>query len=76
MRVLAAEFSYLLSRIDWPLLDQLELQLKEAAANATEDELAAEQAKRSTVVKSFEREPSSSASNPRAAESSIGPPTS
>ena len=37
------------------LLDQLELQLEEAEANATEDELAAEQAKRSTVVKSFAR---------------------
>jgi hypothetical protein len=39
--VLAAQFSYLPSRIDWPLLDQLELHLKEAAANAIEDELAA-----------------------------------
>lgn len=37
------------------LLDQLELQLAEAEADATEDELAAEQAKRSTSVKSFER---------------------
>ena len=37
------------------LLDQLELQLEEAKADATEDELAAEQAKRSTLVKSFER---------------------
>ena len=37
------------------LLDQLELQLEEAEADATEDELAAEQAKRSTIVKSFER---------------------
>jgi transposase len=37
------------------LLDQLELQLEEAEADATEDELAAEQAKRSTLVKSFER---------------------
>ena len=37
------------------LLDQLELQLEEAEANATEDELAAEQAKRPTVVKSFAR---------------------
>lgn len=37
------------------LLDQLELQLEEAEADATEDELAAEQARRSTSVKSFER---------------------
>ena len=37
------------------LLDQLELQLEEAEADATEDELAAEQAKRSTSVKAFER---------------------
>ena len=37
------------------LLDQLELQLAEAEADATEDELAAEQARRSTSVKSFER---------------------
>jgi hypothetical protein len=37
------------------LLDQLELQLEEAEAGATEDELAAEQAKRSSLVKSFER---------------------
>jgi transposase len=37
------------------LLDQLELQLEEAEADATEDELAAEQATRSTTVKSFER---------------------
>ena len=37
------------------LLDQLELQLEEAEADATEDELAAEQATRSTPVKSFER---------------------
>jgi transposase len=37
------------------LLDQLELQLEEAEADATEDELAAEQARRSTLVKSFER---------------------
>jgi transposase len=37
------------------LLDQLELQLEEAEADATEDELAAEQAMRSTTVKSFER---------------------
>ena len=37
------------------LLDQLELQLEEAEADATEDELAAEQATRSTSVKSFER---------------------
>jgi transposase len=37
------------------LLDQLELQLEEAEAGATEDELAAEQATRSTPVKSFER---------------------
>jgi transposase len=33
----------------------LELQLEEAEADATEDELAAEQARRSTLVKSFER---------------------
>jgi transposase len=37
------------------LLDQLELQLEEAEADATEDELAAEQAMRSTPIKSFER---------------------
>jgi transposase len=37
------------------LLDQLELQLEEAEADATEDELAAEQATRSTPIKSFER---------------------
>jgi transposase len=37
------------------LLDQLELQLEEAEADATEDELAAEQATRSTPVESFER---------------------
>jgi transposase len=37
------------------LLDQMELQLEEAEADATEDELAAEQTKRSTTVKSFER---------------------
>jgi transposase len=37
------------------LLDQMELQLEEAEADATEDELAAEQAKRSTLVKAFER---------------------
>jgi len=37
------------------LLDQLELQLEEAETDATEDELAAEQATRSTTVKSFER---------------------
>jgi transposase len=37
------------------LLDQLELQLEEAEADATEDELAAEQAKRSTLVRSLER---------------------
>jgi transposase len=37
------------------LLDQLELQLEEAEADATEDELAAEQATRSATVKSFER---------------------
>jgi transposase len=32
------------------LLDQLELQLEEAEADATEDELAAEQTKRATLV--------------------------
>jgi transposase len=37
------------------LLDQLELQLEDAEADATEDELAAEQARRSTLVKSFGR---------------------
>jgi transposase len=37
------------------LLDQLEMQLEDLEANATEDELAAEQASRSTVVKPFER---------------------
>jgi transposase len=37
------------------LLDQLELQLEEAEADATEDELAAERARRSATVKSFER---------------------
>ena len=37
------------------LLDQLELQLEEAEADAREDELAAEQTRRSTTVKSFER---------------------
>ena len=37
------------------LLDQLELQLEEAEADATEDELAAEHATRSTPIKSFER---------------------
>jgi hypothetical protein len=38
------------------LLDQLELQLEEAEAEATEDELAAEQTqRRSTLVRSFER---------------------
>jgi transposase len=37
------------------LLDQLELQLEEAEADAREDELAAEQATRATTGKSFER---------------------
>jgi transposase len=37
------------------LLDQLELQLEEAEADATEDELAAEQTKRATSVISFAR---------------------
>jgi transposase len=37
------------------LLDQLELQLEEAEADATEDELAAEQATRSTPVAPFRR---------------------
>jgi transposase len=37
------------------LVDQLEMQLEDAEADATEDELAAERAARSTVVKSFER---------------------
>lgn len=37
------------------LLDQLEMQLEDMEAAATEDELAAERASRSTVVKSFER---------------------
>jgi transposase len=37
------------------LLDQLELQLEEAEAEATEDELAAEQTKRATSVTSFAR---------------------
>jgi transposase len=37
------------------LLDQLELQLEEAEAGATEDELAAEQTKRATSVTSFAR---------------------
>ena len=37
------------------LLDQLEMQLEDMEAAATEDELAAERAARSTVVKSFER---------------------
>jgi hypothetical protein len=37
------------------LLDQLEMQLEDLETNATEDELAAEQASQSTVVKSFAR---------------------
>jgi transposase len=37
------------------LLDQLEMQLEDVEADATEDELAAERAASSTVVKSFER---------------------
>lgn len=37
------------------LLEQMELQLEDLEANATEDELAAEQASRATTVKSFER---------------------
>jgi len=37
------------------LLDQLELQLEDAEANATEDELAAESSPRPTVVKALER---------------------
>src|SRR5277367_147533 len=37
------------------LLDQLEIQLEDAEADATEDELEAERAAPSTVVKSFER---------------------
>ena len=37
------------------LLDQLEMQLEDAEADATEDELAAEQSAPSTIVKSFER---------------------
>jgi transposase len=37
------------------LLDQLELQLEEAEADATEDELAAEHTKPSTTVRSFAR---------------------
>ena len=37
------------------LLDQLEMQLEDAEADATEDELAAERSAPSTLVKSFER---------------------
>ena len=37
------------------LLDQLELQLEEAEANAAEDELAAEHTKRATTLRSFAR---------------------
>jgi transposase len=37
------------------LIDQLEMQLEDAEADATEDELAAERSARSTLVKSFER---------------------
>jgi transposase len=37
------------------LLDQLEMQLEDAEADASEDELAAERAAASTIVKSFER---------------------
>jgi transposase len=37
------------------LIDQLEMQLEDAEADATEDELAAERASPSTTVKSFER---------------------
>jgi len=37
------------------LLEQMELQLEDLEANATEDELAAEHASRATPVKSFER---------------------
>ena len=37
------------------MLDQLEMRLEDAEANATEDELAAERASPSTTVKSFER---------------------
>jgi transposase len=37
------------------LVDQLEMQLEDAEADATEDELAAERSASSTVVKSFER---------------------
>ena len=37
------------------LLEQMELQLEDLEADATEDELAAEQASRSTLVASFER---------------------
>ena len=37
------------------LIDQLEMQLADAEADATEDELAAERAAPSTTVKSFER---------------------
>jgi hypothetical protein len=37
------------------LLDQLEMQLEDAEADATEDELAAERSAPSTVVRSFER---------------------
>jgi len=37
------------------LLEQMELQLEDLEADATEDERAAEQASRATVVKSFER---------------------
>jgi transposase len=37
------------------LLEQMELQLEDLEANATEDELAAEHASRATMVKSFER---------------------
>lgn len=37
------------------LLDQLEMQLEDLEADATEDELAAERAATSTVVKAFER---------------------
>ena len=37
------------------LLEQMELQLEDLEANATEDELLAEQVSRTTVVKAFER---------------------
>ena len=37
------------------LIDQLEMQLEDAEADATEDELAAERSAPSTLVKSFER---------------------